>query len=181
MCDLTMALMAASTVVGAYGAHQQGMAEAQAMQAQSQAALMNAQINDRNAMFAEQRARDALMRGQEEEQRVRQDAHQLKGRQTVGLAAAGLDLSFGSPLDVLVDTQIGMELDSMRVRRNAALEAEDFDRQAWSYRAQGGLDRMESQSALKGASAAGKGAMVGAVGSLLSGGARIGQYKASIG
>lgn len=167
MCDLVSGLMAASSLVSGIGQMQQANAQAQAAQ-------MSAQINQRNAEFADRRALDALMRGQEEEQRVRQDAHQLKGKQTVGFAAAGLDLSFGSPLDVLVDTQIGMELDSMRARRNAALEAEDFDRQAWSYRAQAGLDRAEASSARTGG-------MIGAVGTVLGGGARIGQYRARIG
>lgn len=167
MCDLVSGLMMASAAVGAYG-------QIQSADAAAQAANMSAQINQRNAEFADRRARDALLRGQEEEQRVRQEGHQLKGRQTVGMAAAGLDLSFGSPLDVLVDTQIGMELDSMRARRNAALEAEDFDRQAWSYRAQAGLDKSE-------ASAARTGGMIGAAGTLLSGGARAGQHRARIG
>ena len=167
MCDLTTGLMIAASAAGAYG-------QIQASEAQAEAAQMSAQINQTNALFADRRARDALIRGQEEEQRVRQEAHQLEGRQTVGMAAAGLDLSFGSPLDVLVDTQIGMELDSMRARRNAALEAEDFDRQAWSYRAQSGLDRAEASSARTGG-------MIGAAGTLLSGGARAGQYRARIG
>lgn len=166
MCDLVSGLMMASAAVGAYG-------QIEAGNAQAQAAQMSAEINQRNALFAERRAMDAIMRGQEEEQRVRQEGHQLKGRQTVQMAAAGLDLSFGSPLDILVDTQIGMELDAMRTRRNAALEAEDFDRQAWSYRAQAGLDTMEASSARSGA-------MIGAVGTLVGGGANVARYRASI-
>jgi hypothetical protein len=128
----------------------------------------------RNAEFADRRALDALMRGQEEEQRVRAEGAQVKAKQTVGMAAAGLDLSFGSPLDVLVDTSVGIELDAMRTKRNAALEAEDFDRQGWSYRAQAGLDRSE-------ASAARTGGMIGAVGTVLGGAAKVGQYRVSIG
>ena len=142
--------------------------------AQASAANYAAEINMRNAEFAERRARDALLRGQEEENRVRAEGAQVAGRQRAGLAAAGLDLGFGSPLDILVDTATGIELDAARARRNAALEAEDFDRQAWSYRAQAGLDRAEARSARIGG-------VLGVVGAGIGGAGRVAQYRASIG
>jgi hypothetical protein len=141
--------------------------------AEASAAKYSAQINERNAQFAERRARDALDRGREEEQRVREKGNQLKGQQVAQMAAAGLDLGFGSPLDILVDTTVGIELDSARTRRNAALEADDYDRQAWSYRAQASLDRATA----KNARAAGR---IGAAGSVLSGVTNASVYRAKI-
>lgn len=48
---------------------------------------------------------------------------------------------------MLADTTAGIALDSARVRRNAQLEAEDADKQAWSYRAQAGLDKASASNA----------------------------------
>lgn len=166
MCDLVTGLMIAGTAIGAYGQVQAGNAAAAAANYQAQVATMN-------AGFAEKRAADALTRGKEEEERVRREGGQLMGQQTAQMAAAGLDLGFGSPLDVLIDTSTGIELDALRTRRNAALEAEDFDRQAWNYKADAGMSRAEGKNAKQ----AGR---IGAVGTLLSGGAKAGQYRASI-
>lgn len=166
MCDPITAMMVAGSAIGAYGQIQAGNAASAAANYQAQVATMN-------AGFAEKRAQDALMRGQEEEERVRREGGQLQGQQTAQMAAAGVDLSFGSPLDVLIDTSMGIELDAMRTRRNAALEAEDFDRQAWNYRADAGMSRAEG----KNAKTAG---YIGAAGSILSGGAKAATYRASI-
>lgn len=166
MCDLVTGLMVASTAIGAAGQIQTGRAQNAAAQYQAQVATIN-------AGFAEKRAADALARGREEEARVRREGAQLQGQQTAQMAAAGLDLGFGSPLDVLIDTATGIELDALRTRRNAALEAEDFDRQAWNYRADAGMSRAEG----KNAQTAG---YIGAAGSILSGGAQAAKYRASI-
>lgn len=158
--------MIAGTAIGAAGQIQAGNAQAAAAGYQAQVATMN-------AGFAEKRAADALARGQEEEDRVRREGEQVKGTQIAQMAAAGLDLGFGSPLDVLINTTVGIEMDALRTRRNAQLEAEDFDRQAWNYRADAGMRTAEGKNA-KTAS------KIGAAGTILSGGAKAGQYRASI-
>jgi hypothetical protein len=165
MCG-PLALAIASTVVGA---------GSQIYTANANAAASNysAGINDRNATYAERRARDALDRGAEEERRVRQEGAQAKGSQVAGMAAAGLDLGFGSPLDVLTDTTIGIELDSARVRRNANLEADDYDRQAWNYRAGASMDRASAKNARVGG-------IISSVGTVLTGASDYQKYKASI-
>lgn len=165
MCG-PVALMVASTLIG-------GVGQVASANANASAANYSAKVNEQNAQFAERRSRDALLRGAEEERKVAQEGGQLKGQQVAQMAAAGLDLGFGSPLDVLVDTTTGIELDKARVRRNADLEADDFATQAWSYRAQGSLDRAKA----KNARTAG---MIGAAGTILSGGSDIYKYRASI-
>ncbi|XAI96405.1 hypothetical protein [Microcystis phage Mel-JY33] len=165
MCTvgLLMAGSIATSVVGGI----------QASNAEAAASMYSAQVNEQNAKFAERRARDALMRGAEEEQRVRQEGAQLKGQQIAGMAAAGLDLGFGSPLDVLVDTATGIELDAARVRRNADLEYDDYMRQGWSYRANAGMDRASAANA----KTAGR---IGAIGTVLGGAGDYYKYRASI-
>lgn len=166
MCDfVTMTLLSGG--VGAIGNIQAG-------KAQAQAAMYTAAVNEQNALFADRRAQDALLRGSEEESRVRQAGAAMSGRQTAQMAASGLDLGFGSPLDILTDTMTGTELDAARVRRNAALEAEDMDMQAWSYRSQAGLNRQEARSATTGA-------LFGAAGSVLTAGASAAAYRARVG
>jgi hypothetical protein len=165
MCNPAL-LLVASTAVGAVG-------QVQAASANAAASNYSAAVNDQNARFAEKRARDALERGKEEENRVRQEGAQLKGNQIAGMAAAGLDLSFGSPMDILIDTTTGIELDAARVRRNADLEYDDNMRQGWSYKANAGMDRASAANA----KSAGRLAVVGTV---LGGVGDYQKYKASI-
>lgn len=167
MCELTTMLMIGSTVVG-------GVAQMQQANAQAAASQYNAQIAEMNAKLSDRRARDAIIRGQEEEQRKRAEIAQLMGRQRAAMGANNVDISFGSPLDTLVDTAVMGELDALTIRRNAAREAYDFEVQAVNQRAQAGLDRMN-------ASASRTGGILGAAGSVLGGGAKAyGQYRSSL-
>lgn len=157
MCDLMTGLTIASTVIGGVGQIQQGNAQAAAMR-------YNAQVAEMNATLADRRAKDALERGKVEEQQQRLRAAQLMGKQRAAMAANGVDLSFGSPLDNLVDTAELAELDALTIRRNAANEAYDFETQGVNYRADANLSRMN-------ASAARTGGYLSAAGTILGGGA----------
>lgn len=167
MCGITEALMMAGTAVSAVG-------QMQSARAAQQAANFQSQIEARNAEFATQRADDALLRGQEKEQQLRQDGGQQLGQQRARMGAAGLDLSHGSPLDVLIDTHMGIELDAARARRNAQLEADDFETQAWNHRAQAGMHRAEGRNARTAG-------MIGAAGTVLGGAGNVRQYRARVG
>ncbi len=166
MCSLTMALTIGSTLLGAAGQIQQGNAAAAA-------ADHNAKIADMNATISERRAKDAMERGQQEEQRKRIDVAQLQGRQRAAMAANGLDLTFGSPLDTLVDTAVLGELDALTIRQNTAREVYDRKVDASNQRAGAQLQRMEGRSA----KSAG---YLAAAGTVLTGAGRAyGQYKQS--
>jgi len=165
MCGV-IPLMVASTIIG-------GAGQVMSANAQASAANYSAAVTAQNAVLAERRARDALDRGAEEEREVRLRGGMLASEQTAQMAAAGLDLGFGSPMDVLVGTLTGIELDSARVRRNAAAEADDFDRQAWSYRVQGGLDRAQAGNARRAGA-------FGVVSTVLTGASEAYRYKASL-
>lgn len=140
MCDLMTALSLAGTALGAVGQVQQG-------QAAAASARYNAKVADMNAQISERRARDALERGKLEEQKKRTQVQQVIGRQKAAMAANGVDVGFGSPLDVLVDTATLGEVDALTIRSNTAREAYDFKVQAANGRADANLSRMNASSA----------------------------------
>jgi hypothetical protein len=143
MCDVTLALAVGSAVIGGVGAIYQGQASAAASKYNAQVAEMNATLSDR-------RAKDALARGAAAEQQKRMEVAQLKGRQLAASAANGVDVTFGSPLDAMVDTATLGELDALTIRRNAAREAYDYQVQAVNGRADAALSTMNGQNALMG-------------------------------
>jgi len=166
MCDLSIMFGVVSSVVGAFGQIQQGQAANAAAQYQARIAQMNAEMADR-------RAQDAIERGREEEQKHRRDVSQLIGKQTVAQAANGLDLSFGSPLDLIVDTAVMGELDALTIRKNSYREEQDYRQQAANYRAEGEMQRMAGKNAKKQSLFAAGGTLLGGFGDAYKG------YKAS--
>jgi hypothetical protein len=164
MCGVP-ALMIASTIASVGGTLMAGNAAAAA-------ANYNAQIGQQNALFAEERARDALERGKLEEERVRREGTLVRKGQEARYGAAGIDIGFGSPLDAIISSATQAELDALTVRENANREAEDFEKEAWSYRAGAELSKAEGKWAKKSA-------LISGVGSALSGGAEVYKWKAS--
>lgn len=167
ICDLITALTIGSTVMGAAGQIQQG-------QAAKKAGEYNAKVAEMNATLSERRARDALERGAVEEQRKRQEVAQLKGRQIASMAANGVDVGYGSPLDSIVDTAVLGEMDALTIRSNAYRENYDFKVDAANGRASASMARAEG----KNAASAG---YLGAAGTVLTGGSKAySSYKSSL-
>lgn len=165
MCEPTTMLMIASTTLAGVGAIQQGNAA-------NAAGKYNAQVAEMNATLADRRAKDALERGAVEEQQKRAQVAQLQGRQRAAMAANGVDLTFGSPLDTLVDTAVLGDLDALTIRQNSAREAYDFRVQGVNSRADAGLSRASGRAAQTGG-------YLAAGGTVLGGAADIGKYRAS--
>lgn len=153
---ITIGTTLLSAGVGAAGQIQQG-------QAQAQASKYNAKVAEMNATLADRKSRDALERGKIEEQNKRQEISQLQGRQKAAMAANGVDLTFGSPLDTMVDTATLGELDALTVRRNANREAYDYEVQGVNQRSGAALDRMNAKSATTGSYLAAAGTVLGGV------------------
>lgn len=167
MCTLAMALTIGSTLVGAVGSIGQGMA------AQS-AAKYNNQIAQMNAKLEERKAADALDRGKLEEQKQRMQSAGIEGRQLAAMGANNVDVSFGSPLEIINDTHYLGEMDALIVRTNANRESYDHRVAAENYRDQGQLGLMEGQSKMTGG-------FLDAFGSVLGGaGKAYGQYQDSL-
>lgn len=119
-----LALTAIGTGVKAFGEYSAG-------QSQQQAAEFNAQLADAGAA-------DALTRGEEQAVRIRGQTDRLIGQQRAAYGAAGVDLSQGSPLDVMVGSRRVSEEDIRTVRMNATRESWGLKSQAQEFRRQGG-------------------------------------------
>lgn len=134
MCGVVGAI--ASVAMTAFGAMQQSKA------AKAQADYSSA-VARNNQTIANWNAADALARGQKEEDAMRLKTAQLKGTQRASMAARGLDISEGSSLNILSDTDYMGEQDALTVRGNAK-------REAWAYqnKAQGFGADADMQSAV---------------------------------
>ncbi len=126
---LTLAGVGAGVqAIGTYRAGRaQGRAAEEAGAAERRAAESSAALADYNAAVADIQARDATQRGTEEESKFRQGVDVLIGSQRAGFAAAGVDVGFGSAVDVQADAALLGELDALTIRTNAA-------REAWGYK-----------------------------------------------
>lgn len=119
MCEPTTILMAAAAVAGAYGSYQSSAAA----QAQSNFAAQQAEYN---SQIAEHQRVSALEKGGAEAIKAQREAHRLRGAQVARLAGNGLDISSGSALALLDDTDFFGQQDAYQIRNNAA-------RAAWGH------------------------------------------------
>lgn len=155
MCDFGIIIGLASAAVGAAGSMQQAAAA-------KASADYNAQIAKQNARISQQRAHDAIERGKVAEQQKMGQNSQLLGKQRAALAANGVDLSFGSPLDLQVDTAVVAKTDALTIKTNAYREAYDHEIDAHNQTAQARLYRMQGNAAAQAGT-------IGAIGTVLGG------------
>lgn len=112
----TLALTAGAGVLSAASTYQQGQ--------------VAKQVAANNATMAEYAAQDAERRGEETVQKIQRDASRLSGAQRSMMAARGLDITSGTPAEILDQTDFFAQTDVNTARNNAA-------REAWSTRAEG--------------------------------------------
>lgn len=158
--------MAAGTALGAFG-------QIQASQAAAANAQFQAQVAANNAAIADQQILDAKERGREEEQRVMAEGSKVLGTTRAALASHNVDLSFGSPLDTIIETSIEIQRDAYRVRRNRDKEVHDLQTRKYNFLADSAMSRAEAKNARTSGWLAG-------VGTALEGGVGIAKYRASI-
>lgn len=164
MCSPTM-LLVASTVASVGG---QVYATTQANKAKD----YNAAVATQNAQIADMRAKDAIERGQLEEEQALREGTALRKQQEAGFAAGSIDAGYGSPLDIIVATAANTEIDASIVRANAEREAEDFEFQATNYRNEAAMQRASKTGPL--------GMLFGAAGTALSGASSISRYRSGV-
>ena len=140
MCDpVTLTIAAAAVTAGGqvYG----GMAANSAAKYEARVADVNRQheLNARNA---------AAEKGVQEQSRHWRRIAQEYGEQRAQQAASGLDISFGSPADLLGDVQeIGAQ-DSMTLARNTENEIKGYEIKAANYTMEGRAARARGKAAL---------------------------------
>lgn len=110
-----------------------------------------------NANTAEQNAQDAIRRGDKDAASVRRQSQQVVGAQRAALSARGLDVSEGTPADLIDQTDFFGQSDAATTRTNAR-------REAFAYRSQQAGFQAESASASPWLS--GGGALLGGAGSV---------------
>lgn len=88
-----------------------------------------ASVDRMNAQIASWQATSLIQKGARDEQQQRLKTAQLLGAQRARLAASGVDVSQGSALNLLDDTEFFGEMDALTIRDNAK-------KSAWSQRVQ---------------------------------------------
>ena len=110
-----LALGAAQTVTSSVSAFQQARAQKDTLKAR-------ATVARRNQELAAIEESNALKRGPRNEQSVRRDARSLQGAQRAAFTRRGIDVNFGTPLDIVAGTDVVGEFDVGTVRQNTANE-----------------------------------------------------------
>lgn len=83
-------------------------------------------VAEYNAKLDERKAKDAINRGQEEENKHRRKVSAMKGQQKAQFGASGIELDSGSASDILTETEMLGEYDALTIRGNAEREAQSL-------------------------------------------------------
>lgn len=143
MCEVMTVLAVTGLVLGAAAGVQQAQAQKAAGQAQE------AQAKE-NAKAANTQAQNAILTGQVEEDRRRQQTRAMLAKQRTGFAANNVDMSSGSAADILGDTAAIGEQDALTIRANAAREAWGFKVDANNSMNQGRMANAAAKNAATG-------------------------------
>lgn len=129
MCGPALYVMAAGAGMTAVGAYNSARANQVALEGQANDA-------DRNATISDWQASEAMRTGQQQEQNVLAQYGKAKSTQRATMAANGVDISEGSPVDVLATTDFYRDVDAQTVRANTIKSAWGYSTQATQYRDQ---------------------------------------------
>jgi|GEM_PF-671686 len=125
---------AVSTSLGVVSAVQQSKAQ----QAQYE---YQAKIQERNEKIARNNAAMERQTGIEEAREQRRKTLQAIGAQETALAANGIDVSYGTSLDIIEDTAMLGELDALRIQYNSERTARNYETQAQNFKSDAVLSR----------------------------------------
>ena len=129
-----------STIAGVTSSIQQGNA---------QQAMYNykAQIELNNAGIAQQNAGQERQAGIEDARMQRLKAMQTIGTQQAAMASNNIDVTSGTPLDLIEDTATFGELDALMSEYNAEKRALAYEQQAQNFANQANLDIISGKNA----------------------------------
>ena len=145
-------ISAATSVVGLGMSAYSSMSQARA---QRDSANYNAAVQRNNAQVAEWQAKDSIERGNAALEAHQRKVASLKGSQTASMAARGLSLDEGTPINILSDTDYFGKVDGNTITANAAREAWGYKNQAAGYESAGVLSSNQAGNANPGMAAAG--------------------------
>ena len=168
MCDfgITAAIIGittgiASTVIGSVSAYNQQKAAAQEADFQAQVAKNNAVIAEDNAA----KTRDT---GYTEANRQRLKTVSAISSQKAGLAASGIDSSFGTSNDLTASTEYYGEMDALTTLNNANSQADAYMAQGSNYGLQSNMYSNSSKTHNSAAGWAGLGTAMSGISSVAS-------------
>lgn len=148
-------------------------------QAAAQEAQYNyqAQVQQQNVKIANENAAMERQTGLEEARRQRIKTLQAIGEQTTSLAANGLDVGFGTSLDIIEDTAMMGELDALMIETQAERTARNYEIQANNFANEANLSSYAARNARSAGTTnaiatglGGLGKSLSSVGSMASGG-----------
>lgn len=125
MCEPVSLMMAAGTLISMVGQVKAGMDQKKMANYQARVADVNAQ--------------NALAIGASEEERIRREGRRVRQNQKAQIAAAGLDVTAGSPLLLQVNAAEETELAALDARLSGQMTADQQTRDAAVRRAEGKL------------------------------------------
>lgn len=160
MCD-PVSLTVAATVATMAGQFVQG-------QAASNQAHYEQAAADANAKLAGDQARNTIDTTKKEAARRYREASQLEGQQQAALAANGVDINYGSALDVQKDSKMIASEDVGNIYAQGAQKTQGYLIDAYNY-------RQKAAAAKSAASSAGLATAFGMAGSALGGATQV--YK----
>jgi hypothetical protein len=166
MCDpISIGLTVASAAVTMGGQYMQG-----------QAAYTNAKYEEAagkaNAAMAAKQAKDSLDLTQSEAARRYRVASDLEGRQQAGMAANGIDLGFGSAVDVQKDSKMIAAEDVANIYKGGENRTEGYLTDAYNY-------RLKADAAKSAASSAGLATAFAMAGTALGAASQLNKMKTS--
>lgn len=153
----------------AYGQHKAGESAKDSAVAAAKASESQAQLADFNADVAKIQAQDALDRGDQEANAFRSQVRGAIGTQRTAQAASGIDVSFGTSVDVQADAAYLGKLDEMQIRSNATRAAWGYDVTSLNYREQAKIARDTGQAQIAQGNAAATAGNIAAVGTIATG------------
>lgn len=133
-------------------------------------AEVDRELAQANKEMAEFKAKDAIDRGRDEENRFRKNIKRVIGSQRAALAAQGIELDEGSALAIQEDTAVIGEIDALTIRNNARREAWGYKSQALSMNFQSQIDYATSRSRARSTMLTGLVSTWGQVGGAVAGG-----------
>ncbi len=147
MANVLAGVAATGVVASVAGSVLSGIASYQ--QGKQQKAMYNyqAQVAQENAKIAENNAKMERQQGIEEARLQRMKTLQHVGSQQTAMAANGIDVTQGTPLDVIEDTAAIGELDALQTRYNYERKALSYEAQADNFSNQANLDVIAGRNA----------------------------------
>jgi hypothetical protein len=112
-------------------------------------AAYQASVANANATLAERQAVEAGKTGAYEQSQIRDKARKIEATQRAQIAASGLELAAGSPLNILADTAYQSEQDVQTSRHNTGMRMWELNNQANDYRAQAEAARRAGKNATR--------------------------------